>query len=163
MATWSVPATATSRERPQPRAADQSKPRAARFEEYRVAAGTALAIELRTTLSSATSRAADRVEGRLTRPLMAGDVELVPADAIVLGTVTEAAPATGRAAAHLSIAFTVIEHPETGSRATIRTDPLTFRSALPQRRQPLPAVTLPKGLDATTTLLQPLVVRIPVA
>jgi hypothetical protein len=92
---------------------------------------------------------------------MAGDVELVPAGAVVLGTVTEVVPATARAAGHLTFTFTVIQHPDTGSRAMIRASELTFRSALPRRRQPLPGIHVPKGSDATVTLLQPLLVRIP--
>jgi hypothetical protein len=132
-----------------------------RYEEYRIAAGTSLPIELRTALSSRTSRPADQVEGRLLRPITEGDVELVPEGAILLGTVTELVAATARMAGHLTFTFTVIQHPDTGSRAMIRATALTFRTAAPQRGQPLPDIHVPKGADATVTLLHPLLVRLP--
>jgi hypothetical protein len=136
---------------------------ATRYEEYRISAGTALPIELRTVLSSSRSRPMDPVEGRLLRAIMADDVELVPAGAVVLGTVSEAEPAGPRKPGRLSFTFTVIQHPETGSRAMIRATVLTFRTDMPNRGQPLPEIHLPKGLDATVTLLQPLLVRLPLA
>lgn len=131
------------------------------YREYQVAAGTALPIELRTRLSSKRNQPFDEVEGRLLRPVTAGDVELVPAGARVLGTVTDSQAATPRSAARLAFTFHVIEHPDTGSRATIRSSELSFASAAPGRRAPASDVELGKGVDATVTLLAPLAVRIP--
>lgn len=173
MGTLSYPSQATSRSlRPAAMAPEQrsaapsrratdTRP-AARYDEYRVAAGTALPIELRTVLSSNSSRAGDVLEGRLQRAITAGDVELVPADAVVLGTVTEAEPAGPGTPGHLAFTFTVIQHPETGSRAMMRASVLAFRSETPRRGKALPDLALAKGTDATVTLLQPLVVRIPI-
>jgi hypothetical protein len=136
-------------------------PAPTRYEEYRVAAGTSLPIELRTALTSTSSRPADQIEGRLLRAITAGDVELVPAGAVVHGIVTEVVAATAGNAGRLTFSFTVIQHPDTGSRAMIRAGPLTLHSAAPQRGQPSPEVHVPKGTDATVTLLQPLLVRLP--
>jgi hypothetical protein len=162
--------------------APASKERAGRttpqrgYRDYQVAAGTALPIELRTRLSSKRNQQFDEVEGRLLRPIADGDVELVPAGARVLGTVTDSQPATSRTPARLAFTFHVIEHPETGSRATIRSTELSFAAAAgepaaPKRslwskavkagRAPLNDVELEKGSDATVTLLAPLAVRIP--
>lgn len=133
----------------------------ARYDEYRVAAGTYLAIELRTRLSSNTNEKGDPVDGRLLLPLMAGDVELVPAGATVLGSVREIEPAGKKKQGHLAFAFHIIEHPETGSKATIRGTVLTFASDPPKKGDVYPEVVLEKGLDASVSLLAPLTVRIP--
>lgn len=82
---------------------------------------------------------------------------------MVLGTVTVAESAGPKAPARLAFSFTVIEHPETGSRAMIRASVLAFQTDMPERGKLLPEVHLPKGMDATVTLLQPLLVRIPKA
>jgi len=132
-----------------------------RYDEYRIAAGTALPIELRTALSSETSRRDDVVEGRLQRAVTADDVELVPAGAVLLGSVTDVEPARPGTPGRLAFTFSVVQHPETGSRAPIRAAVRTFRTDDPKRGKPLPIVSLAKGTDATVTLLQPLVVRIP--
>ena len=140
----------------------QSKARASsKYEEYRVAAGTYLAIELRTRLSSNTNVEGDAVDGRLLLPLTVDGVELVPAGATVLGTVREAHAAGKRKQGRIAFAFHVIEHPETGSRASIRGTVLNFASDPPKKGDVYPEVLLEKGLDASISLLAPLTVRIP--
>lgn len=162
-----LPSYAASEAPTQDRATSASKERARSgtakrgYREYQVAAGTALPIELRTRLSSKRNQPFDEVEGRLLRPVTAGDVELVPAGARVLGTVTDSQAATPRSPARLAFTFHVIEHPDTGSRATIRSSELSFASPAPARRAPAIDVELDKGADATVTLLAPLAVRIP--
>jgi hypothetical protein len=132
--------------------------------EYKVPAGTTLPIVLRTRLSSNVNRPADVLEGRLLRPLSSSDgVELVPAGATVLGTITEAEPAGARQPGRLVFTFQVIEHPETGSRATIRAAQLTFQSQAPGKGNVFADVQLEKGMDASVLLLDPLLVRIPVS
>jgi hypothetical protein len=130
------------------------------FEEFQVAAGTTLPIELRTGLSSNSSRRADVVEGRLLRPVTAGEVELVPAGATVMGAVSDAEPA-GKQPGRLAFAFHVIEHPQTGSRATIKTAARTFESAPPVKGKIYTEVVLEKGADASVLLVAPLIVRLP--
>lgn len=95
------------------------------FTDHQVPAGIALPIELRTSLASDTNQVEDEVRGRLTRAITVNGVDVVPAGATVLGTVTEverSARVKGRA--RLAFRFSVLEHPETGSRVSIRTSPV---------------------------------------
>jgi len=134
-----------------------------RFNEFQVAAGTTLPIQLRTRLSSNANRAADGIEGRLLRPLTTADgVELVPAGAVLFGTVSEAEPAGLKRRGRLAFTFHVVEHPETGSRATIKASVLTFESEVPVKGNLYAEVRLEKGSDASVLLLAPLLVSIPV-
>jgi hypothetical protein len=133
-----------------------------RYEEYQVAAGTTLPIELRTRLSSAAVRRGDHLEGRLLRAIVAGDVELVPAGATVLGTISQVEGPRPKEPARLAFTFHVIEHPATGSRATIRAAERVFASQRPPKSKVFPDVELEKGTDASVLLLAPLVVRLPV-
>jgi hypothetical protein len=161
---------------PEPAGADQqvsaSRPAAAkasakaagrRFNEYQVPAGTTLPIQLRTRLSSNTNRRADAIEGRLSRPLTTGaGVELVPSGAVLLGTVSEAEAAGLKQRGRLAFTFHVVEHPETGSRATIKASVLTFESEVPAKGNLFAEVRLEKGEDTSVLLLAPLLVRLPV-
>jgi hypothetical protein len=62
----------------------------AKFREYVVPDGTALALNLETTVSSETSRVSDPVEATLTSPVRVSGVEVLPAGSVVRGTVTVA-------------------------------------------------------------------------
>ena len=133
-----------------------------RFSEYQVPAGTTLPIVLRTPLSSNGNRAADTIEGRLLRPLATRDgIELVPAGAAVLGTISEAEPAGAKQRGRLAFSFHVVEHPETGSRAMIKATTLTYQSEIPVKGNVFSEVRLERGADASVLLLAPLLVRIP--
>ena len=132
------------------------------YEEFRVAAGNTLPIELRSRLSSGSSQTTDRVEGRLLRPIVAEGVELVPAGATVLGTVQEVEVAGPKKAGRLAFTFHVIEHPETGSRAMIKASVVAFQSQPPVKGNIYPDVVLEKGTDASVLLLAPLLVRLPI-
>ena len=144
-----------------PRPKKQSRPR---FEEYQIPAGTTLPIALRTRLSSSSNRPTDTIEGRLLRPLTTPDgIELVPAGASVLGTVSVAVPASVKQPGLLTLTFHVVEHPETGSRAMINAAPLTFESQPPVKGKLFPDISLEKGADASVLLLAPLLVRLPIA
>jgi hypothetical protein len=144
-----------------PRPKKQSRPR---FEEYQIPAGTTLPITLRTRLSSNGNRRTDMIEGRLLRPLSTPDgIELVPAGASVLGTVSVAVPAGVKQPGLLTLTFHVVEHPETGSRAMIQAAPLTFESQPPVKGKLFPDISLEKGADASVLLLAPLLVRLPIA
>ena len=161
----SVTAAAAAAAQGTQRAVARSRERAAtgRYQEYRVAAGTYLAVELRTPLSSNSNEKGDPVDGRLLLPLTVDGVELVPAGATVLGTVSEVEPAGKKQRGRLAFAFHIIEHPETGSRATIRGTVLTFASETPRKGNVFAELRLEKGLDASISLLAPLTVRIPVS
>ena len=136
--------------------------RSPRFTDHQVPAGLAITVELRTSLSSNSSRKDQEVRGRLVRPIIAGDTELVPAGANVLGTVTEVEPAGNKVRGWISVSFHVVEHPETGSRATIRSAIATWESQPPAKGKIYPEVRVERGEEITLTLNAPLVVRIPV-
>ena len=134
-----------------------------RFEEHQIAAGTTLPIELRTRLSSNANEVGDGIEGRLLRPLTTRDgIELVPAGAVVSGTVRVADPAGLKQRGKLAFTYHVVEHPETGSRAMIKASVLTFESEIPAKGNLFAEVRLEKGRDSSVLLLAPLLVRIPV-
>jgi hypothetical protein len=164
MMTISLPANTTPQgTKPASPSRTKQTPPSKRFSEYQVAAGTTLPIELRSRLTSNNSQQSDVVEGRLLRPLTTADgVELVPAGAPVLGTVRDVEPAGVKRPGRLAFTFHVVEHPETGSRATIKAALLTFASQPPVKGNLFADVTLEKGIDASVLLLAPLVVRIPV-
>ena len=97
------------------------------------------------------------------RPLISSEgLELVPAGSSVLGTVSDAEPAGVRQPGRLAFSFQIIEHPETGSRATIKTEVLRFESQPPVKGHLFADIRIDKGADASSLLLAPLLVRIPV-
>ena len=132
-----------------------------RHADYQVPAGTYLQIELRTNLSSNSSSAGDPVDGRLLLPLTSEGMELVPAGATLLGSVREVEPAGKKQRGRLVFTFHVVEHPETGSLATIKGTVLTFASPAPKKGNVYPELKLEKGQDLSISLLAPLTVRIP--
>ncbi len=135
--------------------------RAQRYTDHQIPAGLAITIELRTSLSSNSSEKAQEVRGRLVRPIVSGETELVPAGATVLGTVTEVEPAGNKVRGWISVSFHVVEHPETGSRATIRSGVATWHSEPPAKGKVYPEARAERGEQVTLTLNAPLVVRIP--
>jgi len=78
---------------PQASPRDTRQRSATRYRDYQVPAGTYLQVELRTNLSSNSNAVSDPVDGRLRLPLTAEGVELVPAGATLLGSVSEVEPA----------------------------------------------------------------------
>jgi hypothetical protein len=125
--------------RPQPdtvarRAAAPAASRAA-FEEHQVAAGTSLPIELRTPIASDESHVEDEIRGRLTRAVVVNGVEVVPQGATVRGTVMDVErSARVKGLARVAFRFSVLEHPDTGSRVSIRTSPIV-RQAEPTKKK----------------------------
>jgi hypothetical protein len=103
----------------------------------------------------------DPVDARLHLPLTVEGVEVIPAGATVLGTVKVAEPAGKKLRGRLVVGFHVIEHPGTGSLATIKSTALAYVSDPPKKGNVYPDVRLEKGLEASTSLLAPLTVRIP--
>jgi hypothetical protein len=133
-----------------------------RYTDHQIPAGLAITVELRTSLSSNSSQKAQEVRARLVRPIVSDETELVPAGATVLGTVTEVEPAGNKVRGWISVSFHVVEHPETGSRATIRSGVATWQSEPPAKGKVYPEVRVERGEEITVTLNAPLVVRIPV-
>jgi hypothetical protein len=158
--------------------AETPSPTASGYKDFRVAAGTHLSIELSTPLASDVNGVDDQVKGRLREAIITEGVELVPAGSVILGTVTEAARAVrDEDRGRIAVRFSVIEHPNTGSRVSIKSAPLAFEAeatlknarAAAQKAQPggppPPAseVRVNAGTTLAATLLAPFVVRIPVS
>ena len=61
----------------------------------------------------------------------------------------------------LAFSFQVVEHPETGSRATIKATTLTYESEMPVKGNVFSEIRLERGTDASVLLVAPLLVRIP--
>ena len=60
--------------------------------EVVVPAGTTLSVALKSAVDSRTSKAEDKVEATLTRPVMVNAVEVLPVGSVVLGSVVDAMP-----------------------------------------------------------------------
>ena len=145
--------------------AGQKKPR---LKQMTVPAGTTLNVQLRNALRSDGSRTAEQVTGQLVFALSSSGSEVVPAGASVQGTVFAVSPADRSTPGRIALEFHVIEHPQTGSRATIRTTAVTFEGERirKKRRFGVDAIQLTearvdRGTMITCSLLAPLVVFIP--
>lgn len=86
-----------------------------------LAAGTEVDVELVEGVSSKTSQVGNPVRVRLTKPVVVDGLTLVPAGAIISGTVTEAVPLKKiGGAASLGLRFDTLELPD-GAKKTIAT------------------------------------------
>jgi hypothetical protein len=132
------------------------------YRDYQVAAGTYISVELLTALSSNTSRPGDPVRARLARAVMLEGVEVLPEGAAVIGTVMGADPAGKKQCGRVAFRFQVIEHPDTGSRATLRTGLLEFYSERPAKGNVFPELRLDKWGEVSISLVAPVTVRIPI-
>ena len=146
-------------------AAKAAAPKLARFQ---VAAGTALLLTMRTPLDSATALVGDQVEAVLWSPVIQQDEELIPEGSVMFGKVRQVVRATEKTpAGSLTLAFTIVEHAETRSRAPLSTHDVSVIATLePPRgrikKKPTPvdaSIAAGSRLIATTTA--PLAVWVP--
>src|SRR5688572_32410623 len=145
---------------------DEQKPR---FDNYQVPAGAALILELRTSLDSASSSVDEQVEATLRSPVIQDKVELIPANSLVIGKVSEVSRATARKPrGRIAFVFTIVEHAETDSLARIRTQEVVFEPAAEpvaeRGRAPKPSkkpvdVVVREGETFVAMLAEPLLVR----
>jgi hypothetical protein len=146
---------------------------APRLDAYRVPAGTVLQAKLRTTLGSASSRVDDQVDATLLEAVNSGGIELIPAGSAIHGKVVDATPASPRdLRGRVAVAFFVVNHAATGSRAAIVTKVIAFEApdaaatgedggkARRAKKRPIDVETLP-AQPLTITLAEPLTVYIP--
>ena len=159
------PGVATAQEA-RPSSAKAAAPRLTR---YQVAAGSALLLTIRTPLDSATAVVDDQVEGVLWSPVIQDGMELVPVGSVAFGRVKDVARATDKTpAGHITLAFTVVEHAATRSRAAIKTQDLIIAAPRPEpqrgrfKRRPKPVdASIAAGTTVTAMTTEPLVVWIP--
>lgn len=144
---------------------------AQRFDNYQVPAGSALILQLRTALDSASSAVDEQVEATLQSPVTQDGVELIPAGSVVIGKVSEVSRASARKPrGRVAFVFSIVEHAHTDSRARIRTREVVFEAAVPARpeggrsakpsKKPIEVVVAP-GEPFVAMLAEPLLVRIP--
>lgn len=132
-----------------------------RYDDYQVAAGTPLTIQLRTTVDSASVHAGDSVRGTLLDAVSQDGFELIPKGSTVHGKVAAVQPASREnRAGRLVLEFNVIEHFETRSLATIETRAVPF-DAMPGPKEKFRDVRVESGERVTATLASPLKVRLP--
>jgi len=92
------------------------------FREVTVPAGTALPVVLETSVGSDTSRSEDRVEARVSAPVMVHGVTVVPEGSTVRGVVTDATRSGKvKGLAHLAMRFDTLVPRGSDDRYDIRT------------------------------------------
>jgi hypothetical protein len=145
----------------------------ARLDAYRVPAGTVLQARLRTTIGSASSRVDDQVDAMLLEPVNGSGVELIPAGSEIHGKVVDVVPASPRELrGKVAVAFYVVRHGVTGSRAAIVTRAIVFEATgeakaddeigkgRRSKKRPMDIET-PVAQSLAITLAEPLTVYIP--
>jgi hypothetical protein len=138
------------------------------FDEFKIAAGTSITIQIKTALSSDSNHNGDQIDGSLVLPLASGETELVPSGAPVFGSVGNVrVPERETGPGRLELRFTIIEHPETHSRVRITATPVSVEGErVKTRKRGVPATKLTdaqvaSGTIVSVTLLEPFVVKIP--
>ena len=102
-------------------------PRVPEYREVTIAAGTALPLEMTSTISSASAEVEAPVSAKLRNPITVDGETAIPAGTILRGNVTDV-ERSGRVSgrAHLSFAFN--EANIRGDREDLKTNPLTFEA-----------------------------------
>ncbi len=107
--------------------AEAPAPRLPEFREVTIPAGTALPLEMTSTISSESAQVEAPVSARLRNALTISGDTAIPAGSVLRGTVTDverAGRVQGRA--HLSFAFNEVSM--NGGREDLKTNPLTFEA-----------------------------------
>ena len=142
---------------------------AQRLTRYQVAAGTALLLELRTPLDSATALVDDQVEAVLWSPVIQDGLELIPQGSVAIGKVRDVVRASEKTpAGSVTLVFTIVEHAATRSKATLNTQNVLLTAPVPDaprgrfKKRPKPVdLSMKAGTTLVAMTAQPLVVWIP--
>jgi hypothetical protein len=163
------PAPSASTQSPAPSRGAAPRKKAAAADVFQVPAGSVMFAQLRTTVSSQTSEMDDEIRATLRDGVTQEGVELVPSGSVMHGKVVDVVPASRQERrGRISVAFYVIQHAATGSRAPIRSRPIVTEAAAldpavvgrSAAKRPVD-VQLPAGEPLIVTLAEPLIVRIP--
>ena len=135
---------------------------------YQVPAGTALLLTLRTPLDSRTAVVFDQVEATLWSPVVQDGVVLIPEGSVAYGSVVDVKRASVRSPlGSVAVEFSIVEHNETQSRATMTTRKVVVEAPAPApgvkgklKLKPVDA-TLATGARFVAVTTEPLIVRIP--
>lgn len=143
---------------------------APQFDRYQLAAGSALLLELITSLDSSSASVGDQVEATLWSPVIQDGVELIPEGSRVIGSIVEVVRAEkGRPMPSITFAFSVVEHANTRDRATLPTRRIVIEApaAAPVARgrgkakPKLPEAAMAAGSRFVARTTDPLLIRIP--
>ena len=109
------------------RVAESPAPRVPEYREVTIAAGTALPLEMTSTISSASAEVEAPVSAKLRNAISVDGETAIPAGTVLRGNVTDV-ERSGRVSgrAHLSFAFN--EANIRGDREDLKTNPLTFEA-----------------------------------
>jgi hypothetical protein len=109
------------------RVAESPAPRVPEYREVTIAAGTALPLEMTSTISSASAEVEAPVSARLRNAITVDGETAIPAGTVLRGNVTDV-ERSGRVSgrAHLSFAFNQANI--RGDREDLKTNPLTFEA-----------------------------------
>jgi hypothetical protein len=109
------------------RVAENPAPRVPEYREVTIAAGTALPLEMTSTISSASAEVEAPVSAKLRNAISVDGETAIPAGTVLRGNVTDV-ERSGRVSgrAHLSFAFN--EANIRGDREDLKTNPLTFEA-----------------------------------
>ena len=144
-------------------AAQGTKKRPARLRQYRLPIGTLLPVQLRTPVGSGMSAVDDQVDAKLSEDITQDGLEMIPAGSLVHGKVVDVVPASPKGErARITLAFAVVQHAVTHSRAAIRTRSVTLEAPLGDPKAPID-VSLGPGHPLVLTLSEPLTVFLPPA
>ncbi len=166
------------------RVAEAPAPRLPEYRDVTIPAGTALPLQMTTTLSSASAQVEAPVTAKLQNAISVNGDSVIPAGAVLHGNVTDV-ERSGRVKGRAHIAFTFNEVAMNSGREDLRTNPLTFeaeqtkgedatkvgvgavggailggagtRVVLATRGE---EVTVTEGTNVTATLAQPMTVRV---
>ena len=148
-------------EAPQKTVARPAAAKGKRYDDYQVPAGTPLFIRLRTTHDSVSGQIDDPVRATLLSPVTQDGFELIPKGSTLHGKVIEVQQASKQQpVGRIVLAFTVIEHVETHSLATVQTRSMPFDATL-EPKDKFRDVRVDSGEPLTLTLASPLKVRLP--
>jgi hypothetical protein len=105
------------------------------YREITLPAGTALPIDLRTTVASDRSHVEDRVRAALREPVSVRGVEVLPAGTVLTGHVTEAVrSARVKGRARVGFRFTSLDLPGDVGRTAIRTSAIVREAAATKKQ-----------------------------
>ena len=163
-------ASATTGEVQKDRPVSSTRTSPVQFDRYQLPAGAALLLRLVTPLDSSSTSVGDQVEATLWSPVIQDGVELIPEGSTVIGNVVSVVRANKRTPiASITFEFSVVEHADTRSRATLTTRRILVQApagpVAPRGR----GKTRPKPAEATmaaharfvAVTIDPLLVRIP--
>lgn len=129
--------------------------------DHQVPAGAVLLVTLRTTIGSLRSAGGDQVDATLSEAVVREGIELIPAGSTLRGSVVDALRSSKRdLRGRVTIAFHVVEHAATGSRAAIRTRRIVIDAPVTEDQKPSD-IEIAAGQPLRVVLTEPLLVRIP--